>query len=87
VPAKRAAAHGHDDERHLFPAGMTSLIAEINARTLTAGDDEGRSTAEILFGVNYALTERLQLRAGYQFPLFKPSDLEERIVTGLIYHF
>lgn len=79
--------NGHDDEGHHFLPGMTSLIVEVNARTLTSGEDEGRSTAELLFGVNYALTERVQLRAGYQFPLFKPSDLEERVVTGLIYHF
>ncbi|MEX2188085.1 MAG: hypothetical protein WD875_14865 [Pirellulales bacterium] len=80
--------HGdHDDEEHHFPAGMTSLIAEINARTLTSGPDDGRSTAELLFGVSYCISEHMQLRVGYQFPLYRPSDLEERIVTGVIWHF
>jgi hypothetical protein len=79
--------HGHDDEGHHFPPGMTSLIAEVNGRTLTSGPEEGRSTAELLFGVSYCFTQRMQLRMGYQFPLFKPSDLEERIVTGVIWHF
>ncbi len=79
--------NGHEDDGHHFPPGMTSLIAEINGRTLTAGDEEGRSTAELLFGVSYCLTERMQVRVGYQFPLFKPRDLEERIVTGMIWHF
>lgn len=80
-------SHNGEDHGHHFLPGMTSIMAEINARTLTAGEEEGRSTAEILFGINYAVTERIQFRAGYQIPLYRPSDIEERIITGLIYHF
>jgi hypothetical protein len=81
------ADHGEHDEGNHFPPGLTSWIAEITGRSVTWGEENGRSTAEMLIGVNYTVTEHTQVRAAYQFPLGAPRDLDGRVIVGAIYHF
>lgn len=69
------------------PGGMTNLIAEMAGRTILHGEDDGRSTLELLLGVSYALTGHWEIRGGYQFPLGKPKDIDDGVIFGLIYHF
>jgi hypothetical protein len=79
--------HGEEDEGNHFPPGLTSLILEYTGRSGTWGPTNGRTTGEMLAGVNYTVTEHLQLRGGYRFPLFSPSDIDSGFVVGAIYHF
>ena len=72
--------------RH-FPPGLINFITELTGRTPLNGEQEGRSTAEILFGVSYLLTSEWEIRAGLQFPLFEPREFDNGYVIGLIHHF
>ncbi len=79
---------GADDHsgRH-FPAGMVNLLAEVTGRTGQSGEEHGRTTAEFLFGATYLVTNHVEIRAGLQFPLFKPRELDNAYLFGLVYHF
>jgi hypothetical protein len=79
--------HDEHDEGNHFPPGLTSWILEFTGRSGTWGPNNGRSTAELLLGVSYTITEHTQVRAGYQFPLGSPRDLDGRAILGAIYHF
>ena len=79
--------HGEHDEGNHFPPGLTSWMAEFNGRSGTWGPENGRTTGEMLVGVNYTVTEHTQVRVGFQFPLFTPRDFDSRVVIGAIYHF
>ncbi len=72
--------------RH-FPPGLINFITELTGRTQLNGEQEGRSTAEVLFGVSYLITSEWEIRAALQFPLFEPREFDNGYVIGLIYHF
>ena len=55
--------------------------------TIFSGEDDGRSTAEVLFGVSHVLTESLEVRGAVQLPVGGERDIEYGYVLGLIYHF
>lgn len=82
-----AADSGHGHEGHHAPPGLTSLIAEFTGRTVLDGQESGRSSGELLIGVSYQITDSIEGRIGYQFPLFKPKELDGAFILGVIIHF
>lgn len=84
-PTACLGAHDHED-RH-FPPGMLGFVVELTGRTVLNRADRGRSTAEFLFGVTYALTGSWEVRAALQFPLWKPRELDNGCILGLVHHF
>jgi hypothetical protein len=70
-----------------LPPGLTNLVLEFNGRTITSGPEQGRSTAEVLLGISYNINEKWLIRAAYQVPLYRPQDIESRVIGGVIYHF
>jgi hypothetical protein len=79
--AGHAGAHDH------FGPGLTSLIVEFIGRTILSGEDDDRSTAEVLMGVSHVLTESLEVRGAIQLPVGGLRDIEYGYIFGLIYHF
>lgn len=78
--------HSHAAYSH-FPPGLTSLIGEFTGRTILNGEDERASTAELLLGVSYNLTEYWEVRSGYQLPLGDPNEIDYGLIFSVIYHF
>ena len=70
-----------------FPPGLVNFLAEVTGRTELSGKDHGRTTAEFLFGASYLVTSHVEIRAGLQFPLFKPREFDNAYLLGLVYHF
>jgi hypothetical protein len=85
--SEHTGEHGEQDEGNHFPPGLTSWILEYTGQSGTWGPNNGRTTGEMVVGVNYTVTEHTQVRAGYQFPVFSPRDFDSRVVIGAIYHF
>ncbi len=82
-----AAEHDHDHTgSHSLP-GLTSGILELTGRTVVDGQDDGRSTAALLFGINYNVTGSWEVRSAYQLPLGGSQDIDRGFVLGLIRHF
>ena len=84
--------HSHGEHPHAaspahFPPGLASLIVELTGRTVLSGDEDGRSTAEVLFGASYNVTAFWEVRGGYQVPVGGEQDIEDGFVFSLIYHF
>jgi opacity protein-like surface antigen len=77
----------HDSESAHHPLGMTSLLTELTARTVLDGNEEKRTTAELLFGVSYSVSEHWQVRAGYKFPVGGTEEIDDSFVLGAIFHF
>jgi hypothetical protein len=80
-PHHRMLGHMH------YPPGLASLIFEAIGRTELRGEDRGHTVGEILFGLGYSITDSLELRGGYQFPVGGRREIEERFLINLIYHF
>jgi hypothetical protein len=70
-----------------FPSGMASLLLEVTGQTELTRERRGQTSAEALFGLTYLVTGQVELRAGLQFPLFKPKEFETAYIVGLVYHF
>jgi len=79
--------HLHGDGRREHPRGLTSAILELSARTGLNGPNDGRSRAELLFGISHNLAGAWDLRAGYQVALGGDRDLENAAVLSLVRHF
>jgi hypothetical protein len=75
------SAHGHRDR------GMTSLIAEFSGRSVLSGEEQNRTTSEVLFGISHVLTETLEVRGAIELPLGGPQELDYGYVLSVIYHF
>ena len=75
------AGHAH------FPPGLTNLIVEVSGRTGMSGEDDGSSTAKILFGASYNLDKTWEIRGGYILPVGGKRDIDDGLVLSLIYHF
>ena len=82
----RGGSDEHSGPRH-FPPGLTSLIVEYTGRTGLGGEDDGRTTGELLFGGSYNVTQSWEVRAAYQHPIGGPRDIDYGYVLSLIYHF
>jgi hypothetical protein len=70
-----------------FPPGMANLLLEVTGRTGLSHEERGRTSAEALFGATYLVTGHVELRAGIQFPLFKPKEFDNAYILSLVYHF
>lgn len=79
------STHGHTANH--APPGLTNLIAEFSGSTILDGDQSGRSTGDLLLGVSYSVTDHIEVRVGYQFPLFKPQDFDEAVIASFVLHF
>lgn len=71
---------------HLAP-GHLSLIAEAEALVGLSGEERHVVTAEGLVGLSYGWSERVDLRAGFRFPLSSPREFDAGLVAGFIWHF
>ena len=60
---------------------------ELSGRTGLSGQDDGRDTAEILFGASYNFTETWETRGGYIVAVGGERDIDDGFVLSLIYHF
>lgn len=83
-PSQETAGQGHHD--HL-PPGLLSVIFEVDGMIELSGEDDGVVSAEGIVGAYYGLAAGIDLRAGYQFPLSSPRELDGGLVIGLIRHF
>jgi hypothetical protein len=73
--------HGH------YPPGLTTLMMEVVGRTALRKEDRGRTTAEMLLGIGYSLTDAFEIRGGYQFPITGRRDMDRSWLLSVIYHF
>jgi len=80
-----SAAHDSGSAHH--PRGMTSLLTELTAQTVLDSEEEKRTTAELLFGVSYSVSEHWQVRAGYKIPVGGTEEIDDSFVLGAIFHF
>jgi hypothetical protein len=77
---------GHD-HLHGFPPGLLSLILELDGTLALSGDEDGRVAMEAIIGAYYSLSELMDLRVGYMFPLTPPAELNNGLTCGLLFHF
>lgn len=84
VIAGKSKSHEH---HYHYPPGLISLSAELNGRTALSGEESGVSTAEAIIGITYSVTDSLDIRGAYMFPVFKPKELDNGWIAGLVYHF
>jgi hypothetical protein len=82
----RDRTHAELDHNH-FPPGLANLIVELTGRTGLSGENDGRTTAEVLFGASYNFTESWEVRGGYQIPVGGQRDIDDGFVFSVIYHF
>jgi len=78
--------HAHNQPGSHYPQGMTNCILEFTGRTVINGLEEGRSSSELLVGVSYSLTEMLEFRGGYQFPVGGNQGFARGFTLGLVAH-
>ena len=77
----RNGSGANDDEHEqLFEPGFTSLILEMTGVTGLSGDEAGQTFVELLPGIAYTPVERIELRFGVRFPLFKPTRLDTQYI-------
>lgn len=69
------------------PLGVTSGILEFNGRTALNGPGNGRSSAELLIGASYNLTNSFEVRGAFQFPVGGHQEYDSGFTIGAVYHF
>ena len=74
-----SGANGDEHEEHFEP-GFTSLILEMTGVTGLSGDEAGQTFVELLPGIAYTPVERIELRFGVRFPLFRPTRLDTQYI-------
>jgi hypothetical protein len=84
---ERVTIAGIDSHEQHLPVGWVACFAELGGRTGLSGADSSRTTAEFLVGMSYTFSRRAAVRAGLQFPLFKPREFDNAYLLGLVYHF
>ncbi len=78
--------HGHDhgdhgdDHGQSFQPGFTSFILEMTGASGLSGEGSGQEFFELLPGISYTPVERMELRFGVRFPLFKPARLDTQYI-------
>jgi hypothetical protein len=88
--APRAQATASSDAAHSGShsmLGMTNGILDLSGRTAMNGVDDGRSTAEALFGISHNISKSLEIRGGYQFPVGGNQDFDFGFTLGFVHHF
>ncbi len=79
--ANQHHAHNNtDDHGVVFPIGFTSLILEMSGAMGLSGDEAGQTFFELLPGIAYTPVERIELRFGVRFPLFKPTRRDTQYI-------
>ena len=86
VQGSAHADHDHEHD-HGLPPGLLSLILEVDGTLGLAGDEDGDIEAEGIIGAYYGLSEHMDLRAGYRFPLTRSQELNSGLTAGAIWHF
>jgi hypothetical protein len=81
------AGRTEHDHIHGFPPGLLSLIMELDGSVALSGEEDGRVPIEAIIGACYSLSELMDLRVGYMFPLTTPTELNNGLTCGLIWHF
>lgn len=80
-----------DHAGHDHPAssggGLFNIHLEATGSTPLNGEDKGDVNLEGLIGISYGLTENLDIRAGYLFPITSPRDFNKGFTGGVIIHF
>ena len=78
---------GTDGGGELTTAGLLSFHAEAVTSLALSGEEDGEFSASGLVGATYGLSEGLDLRAAYEFPLTTDEELDNGVVVGIIAHF
>ncbi|NOY00580.1 MAG: hypothetical protein GXP30_12715, partial [Verrucomicrobia bacterium] len=80
--------HEHDHGHNHLPSGLLSLIFEADSRVGLSGDaGEGTVGVEGIVGVYYGLTEKFNIRLGYQFPITSPREFDRGAILGGLWLF
>jgi hypothetical protein len=74
--ASSADSHGHKTS-----AGILNLHLEATGAVALNGEEEGDLGAEVLVGISYGVTESMDCRLGYEFPLTSPRELDGGLMT------
>ena len=69
-----------DEHEELFEPGFTTLILEMTGVTGLSGTEARQTFVELLPGIAYTPVERIELRFGVRFPLFKPTRLDTQYI-------
>jgi hypothetical protein len=78
--------HDHHGHNHTA-SGLLNLHLEVTGGTPLNGDDQGDFEVEGLVGVSYGVTDEMDVRFGYSFPISTPRDFDHRLTAGVIVHF
>jgi hypothetical protein len=77
---------GHVDHKGLCP-GLVSMIFEMDLGVDLSGKEDGEWVGEGIVGVLVGVSENIDLRFGYQFPLSRSEELNGGLIGGVICHF
>lgn len=86
APQLFAMADGEVTPGH-YPSGLTTVMAELIGSSEMRGEQGGRHVFEALLGVGYSVTDAVELRAAYQFPVGGRRDIDYSTILSAIYHF
>lgn len=78
------AGHNHATSSS---GGLFNIHLEAIGSTPLNGEDEGDVNLEGLIGISYGITENLDIRAGYLFPITSPREFDHGFTTGVVFHF
>ncbi len=80
-------AQCEDGHRHATLAGLFHLHFEVTGAMGLNGEEEGDTEMEGLVGVSYGVSDSLDLRCGYEFPLTSTDEFDHGVVAGAVWHF
>jgi hypothetical protein len=80
-----ASADGSHD--HKTSVGILNLHLEATGAVALNGEEEGDLNMEGLLGFSYGVSESIDCRLGYEFPITTPREFDGGVVTGVIWHF
>jgi hypothetical protein len=80
--ASADGSHGHKTS-----VGILNLHLEATGAVALNGEEEGDLNMEGLLGVSYGLSESMDCRLGYEFPITTPREFDGGVVAGVIWHF
>ena len=73
------SGHDHNDHSHHHPPGLMTAYLESTGTTSLSDAEEG-THFDMTTGIGYGLTEHLELRAGYRFPLYRPEAFDGQFI-------
>ncbi len=85
------AVHDDDetdhDHTHGLTPGLISLILEVDTAMALSGAEDGDIEAEGIAGLYCGISDHMDLRLGYVFPLSTAQDLYSGLTAGFLWHF